>query len=138
MCFGAALGLASPSAGAAAAGQPPPEPESAIAAHRRPADGLVLTRSEGRAAWPVSRVAVLQCSPTGGTHPRPLEACALLATVRGDLARLQLPGGRPCPRIYDPVTISAMGVWGGRNVSAQRTYGNACDLRNTLGAVGAF
>ncbi len=98
----------------------------------------MLTVSPGSAAWPPSRVVVLQCSPAGGTHPKAQEACKTLRGVGGDITKLKASAGAACPFSYDPVTVASVGIWGGHSVSSLHTYGNACELRNTLGAVGSF
>ncbi|MET9952990.1 SSI family serine proteinase inhibitor [Streptomyces sp. NPDC006339] len=94
---------------------------------------LVLTVGEGESAETatVLRAVTLTCSPTpGGTHPDPEAACAELAAADGDFGRLTvLPADRPCTREWDPVTVTGDGVWQGRRVSWQATYGNPCELR---------
>lgn len=84
------------------------------------ADGAVA-RTDGP-----SRV-LLTCSPDGGTHPSPTEACESLRAVGGQFARLPTVPDMFCPMIYDPVRVEAFGRWGGRWVSYSEVFGNRCE-----------
>ncbi|MFJ2030701.1 SSI family serine proteinase inhibitor [Streptosporangium sp. NPDC087985] len=100
---------------------------------------LVLGISEGPAILPMTRAVVLQCAPMGGgTHPRTPEACAALEPVNGELSKIEKSSGAICTLNYQPVTASSVGVWDDRFILSARTYGNACQARDELGAVGAF
>ncbi|MEV7964870.1 subtilase-type protease inhibitor [Sphaerisporangium sp. NPDC088356] len=100
---------------------------------------LVLVLGQGPDLVRPSRAVVLQCAPTeGGTHPRVREACAMLAGVGGDVQKLKGSSGTVCTSIYNPVTVSSVGVWDGHLLSSIRTFGNACELRSILGPVGSF
>lgn len=69
----------------------------------------------------------LECDPVGGTHPTPKEACAALAEVGGDFAKLpNAPGLPACPTTYAPVEAVAEGTWNGTPVSYKETFTNAC------------
>ncbi|GAA1402247.1 hypothetical protein GCM10009639_45470 [Kitasatospora putterlickiae] len=79
-------------------------------------------------------VVTLDCPPDGATtHPDPFTACRLLDSVNGDLDQLNVNPG-VCNQIYDPYTVTATGVYRGRTVSFQHTYGNRCVLLRTAGA----
>lgn len=80
----------------------------------------------------------LICEPRpAGMHPNAAAACADLERAGGDLDGL--PGRpRPCTREYDPVTATATGTYGGRPISWQRTFSNACVLESETGPVFSF
>jgi hypothetical protein len=50
--------------------------------------------------------------------------------VDGDFTKLRGTGTDVCIEIYDPVTVTATGVWGDRGITWERTYPNKCYLRN--------
>ncbi|MEV6926883.1 SSI family serine proteinase inhibitor [Dactylosporangium sp. NPDC051485] len=106
----------------------------AAQAGARPGTSLVLTVAKGEPARPVQRRAVLTCQPAGGSHRQARDACAQLSKVGGRFERLQLDGGA-CTMQYDPVTVTASGSWKGRKVAYRHTFGNACTLATTTGAV---
>ncbi|QPP05467.1 protease inhibitor protein [Streptomyces bathyalis] len=91
---------------------------------------LVLTVGKGSdaATSVVQRAVVLNCAPTaGGSHPSAARACADVNAVGGRFQEL-LAAGTPgmCTRIWDPVVVTADGVWKGQRVSWQHTFGNSC------------
>lgn len=102
---------------------------------------LVLTVGEGETATTTAplRATTLSCTPRPtGTHPEPDAACAELDSVGGDFTVLGSgPGDGFCPMVHDPVVVTATGVWDGRRVHYERTYGNAC-LMGTEGAATVF
>ncbi|MFI5908985.1 SSI family serine proteinase inhibitor [Dactylosporangium sp. NPDC051541] len=98
---------------------------------------LVLTVAKGESTVPAQQRASLTCQPAGGSHKQARTACAELAKVGGRFDRLQLAGGA-CTMVYDPVTVTASGRWKGRKVAYQHTFGNACTLTTTTGAVFSF
>lgn len=70
--------------------------------------------------------AVLNCFPSAGSsHPRPEEACAVLARVSGDFAKLPAHN-RSCPPLGRPVTVVAEGTWRTRPRGFAHTYPNLC------------
>jgi hypothetical protein len=75
-----------------------------------------------------ARVVTLTCDPDGGSHPHVSEACTRLRAVDGDFTKLR--GTGICPLVWDPVTVTASGVWHDRVINWQRTYSNKCFLRN--------
>jgi hypothetical protein len=82
---------------------------------------------------------VLQCDPTGGTHPKAAEACADVAKAGGDLA--QMPAGanpQACFMIYAPVTVTAQGKWQGQPVRFTKKYPNTCVMHDKTGSVFDF
>jgi hypothetical protein len=74
----------------------------------------------------------LECDPPGGDHPRPKAACAELAAVGGDPAKIEPTRHMACFLIYQPVTVKIAGSWHGTAVDWQHTYGNGCDARRAL------
>ena len=98
---------------------------------------LKLTVRAGEQARPAQRRSTLICDPPAGTHPRAREACAALAAVGGDFSALHVDGGA-CTMQYDPVTVTAIGLWRGQPVRYRHTFGNGCVLRTETGPVFAL
>ncbi|MEU3725482.1 SSI family serine proteinase inhibitor [Streptomyces sp. NPDC031705] len=96
-----------------------------------------VTAGEDAAHGTVLRAATLVCAPRpGGTHPDPAAACAELRAAGASLDALAAP--RPdtaCTREWNPVTVTAEGVWQGRRLSYTYTFGNPCGLRSTTGVL---
>ncbi|MEU2430621.1 subtilase-type protease inhibitor [Streptomyces sp. NPDC007861] len=105
---------------------------------------LVLTLGHGdeAATATVERAVTLSCAPApAGSHPSPESACQELAAVDGQFGLLSRTPDGPCTRQWDPVTITATGVWQGKQVGWSATYGNACEMTASLtegGSVFAF
>ncbi|AXI80802.1 subtilase-type protease inhibitor [Peterkaempfera bronchialis] len=114
---------------------------SAAPAGLYPPSALVLTLSPGGGTDPdasVARAVTLSCAPTpSGTHPAPEQACALLARSGGSFAALR-GRQRRCPATADPVTVTAEGVWRGRQVSYRGSFANRCVLLAARGPVFDF
>lgn len=104
---------------------------------------LVLTVGKGTdaASAAVQRAAVLNCAPKpSGSHPASARACAELASVDGRFQQLvtaEAPGAM-CTRIWDPVVVTADGVWKGQRTSWQHTFANSCTLEKSGRSVFAF
>lgn len=104
---------------------------------------LVLTVGKGTdaATAGIQRAVVLSCAPrAGGSHPAAEQACAEVRSVDGQFQQLvaaDAPGAM-CTKIWDPVVVTADGVWQGQRVSWQHTFANPCTLSNTGGSVFAF
>ncbi|MGP4003892.1 subtilase-type protease inhibitor [Streptomyces sp. 8N706] len=104
---------------------------------------LILTvgKGEDAATAAVQRAVTLRCTPRpGGDHPAPAEACTQLRAVNGEFAALTdtAGSGTVCTRIWDPVVVTAEGVWEGRRVSWTHTFANQCVLDGTQGSVFSF
>ncbi|WP_411080080.1 subtilase-type protease inhibitor [Streptomyces sp. cmx-18-6] len=105
---------------------------------------LVLTVAQGEdpLTATVERAVTLTCAPTArGTHPAPEAACSELDSVGGQFTQLAQPSSdRMCTRQWNPVVITAHGVWQGKRVAFSTTYGNACELAGSMNdsAVYAF
>lgn len=96
---------------------------------------LVLTVAPGDATADVARAVTLSCAPgPQGTHPDPRGACTALNTTGGALDTLLAAPDRDraCPMHYDPVTVTADGVWKGTRVSWKHTFSNGCTMGATL------
>ncbi|MGW3207713.1 SSI family serine proteinase inhibitor [Streptomyces sp. NPDC001135] len=77
---------------------------------------------------------LLLCDPLPLGYARAAEACADLAAVEGDIARI--PKKKVfCPMIFAPVTVHAHGQWNGRPVDYQQTYSSKCVMEARTGAV---
>ncbi|GAB3725586.1 SSI family serine proteinase inhibitor [Nocardiopsis nanhaiensis] len=79
-----------------------------------------------------SSLAALECDPAGGTHPRAEEACEAIEEAGGSIAEVD-SSGAPCTMIYQPVTVTSTGY-----EEYEETFGNACVLDTTKGAVFDF
>ncbi|GAB2448888.1 hypothetical protein GCM10027187_15210 [Streptosporangium sandarakinum] len=100
---------------------------------------LVLTATPGEQfSAAASRSALLVCDPTRGSHPQGAQACGQLSVVNGEFTALRPLPGVACTMQYDPVTVTASGIWDGRTVRYQHTFGNSCVMRSTTGSVFAF
>ncbi|MFJ6751171.1 MULTISPECIES: subtilase-type protease inhibitor [unclassified Streptomyces] len=103
---------------------------------------LVLTvgQGAGRADATVQRAVTLSCTPGGaGSHPNPKAACAQLRAVSGEFSEVTgSPDGRLCTKEWNPLVVTADGVWQGRRVSYTHTFANPCELTGGQGAVFEF
>ncbi|OEV30727.1 hypothetical protein AN219_09220 [Streptomyces nanshensis] len=104
---------------------------------------LVLTVGKGSdaATTTVERAVVLNCAPKpSGTHPAAGTACAEVRSVNGRFQQLVTDAapGMMCTRIWDPVVVTADGVWKGQRVSWQHTFANSCTMNKSGGSVFAF
>ena len=84
-------------------------------------------------------VVELTCDPVAGTHPDAQLACLQLDQVDGDIATM--PGTEAhifCPMIFQPITVSATGLWRGRTVLFQDRYTNGCERDNKTGNLFRF
>uniref|UniRef100_A0AAU2K1T6 Probable subtilase-type protease inhibitor n=1 Tax=Streptomyces sp. NBC_00049 TaxID=2903617 RepID=A0AAU2K1T6_9ACTN len=89
----------------------------------------------------VVRASTLSCAPSArGTHPDPKAACAALNSTDGAFDRLLASPNpdRACPMHYDPVTVTADGVWQGSRVAWKYTFSNACVMSATLNGNAVF
>ncbi|MER5910894.1 protease inhibitor [Streptomyces sp. NPDC001982] len=96
---------------------------------------LVLTTGHGDDAATVTpeRAVTLTCAPTAsGSHPAAAEACAELRGAGGDLDALTARDDVQCTKEYNPVIVTVQGVWQGKRVSYERTFGNEC-VKNSYG-----
>ncbi|MET9609540.1 subtilase-type protease inhibitor [Streptomyces sp. NPDC006512] len=103
---------------------------------------MVFTVAQGdTAAATVVRASTLSCMPAAtGTHPDPAAACGALNATGGAFDRLLAAPDpdRACPMHYDPVTVTADGVWQGSRVSWKHTFSNTCAMSATLNGNAVF
>lgn len=96
---------------------------------------LVLTMGHGYSAATATpeRAATLNCAPTAsGTHPAAIKACAELRAYGGDFDALSDRDGAMCTKQFNPVVVTAVGVWQGKRVSYEHTFANEC-VKNSSG-----
>jgi hypothetical protein len=118
-----ATAVCGPLTGAAVAGP------DAVAPSLYAPSALVLTTGHGADAATATpeRAVTLNCAPTAsGTHPAAVQACAELRGVDGDFGSLKARDDVWCTKLYNPVVVTVEGVWQGRRVSYQHTFGNTC------------
>ncbi|MEU4686559.1 SSI family serine proteinase inhibitor [Streptomyces xinghaiensis] len=125
---GLALALPVLPAGPAAAASPAAAPGSSLT--------LTITPDQPSGSGPRTTV-TLECDPPGGTHPRPKEACATLAAADGYFERIA-PGSAGCTGLWAPVTVTADGTWGAREVSFTERYSNRGCAAAATGGVFRF
>ncbi|MET9881929.1 SSI family serine proteinase inhibitor [Streptomyces sp. NPDC006430] len=101
---------------------------------------LSITAGEDATYGTALRAVTLVCAPTpGGTHPAPARACAELRAHSAQLDAVTAPRGNvDCTREWNPMTVTADGVWQGHRFSYSYTFGNPCGLRHTAGALFGF
>ncbi|MFD5424285.1 subtilase-type protease inhibitor [Streptomyces sp. NPDC127084] len=120
----------------ATANAAPASPESLYAP-----SALVLAVGHGddAATAGVDRAVTLSCAPTpSGSHPDSTAACSELMAVDGQFGLIGSTPTTPCTRQWDPITVTAAGVWQGQRVSWTTTYGNACEMRARLADSAVF
>lgn len=84
-------------------------------------------------------VVELTCDPDGGSHPDAQTACMQLSQVDGDIAHLPPTQAHIfCPMIFQPITVTATGVWRGQPVRFQDRYTNSCERDNKTGLLFRF
>lgn len=100
---------------------------------------LSVGRGDNAATATVERAATLSCAPRpGGTHPSPASACKELRSVDGEFSALTAPSERICTRQWDPVVVTATGVWEGKQVTWETTFGNACEMAGSMAESSVF
>ncbi|MEU9081963.1 SSI family serine proteinase inhibitor [Streptomyces sp. NPDC048357] len=101
---------------------------------------LGVTAGQDAGSGTVLRAVTLACSPTpGGTHPNPVAACAELRANGSRLDALAAPAADAvCTREWNPMTVTADGVWQGRRLNYTYTFANPCGFRNTTGVLFDF
>ncbi|MFJ3230884.1 subtilase-type protease inhibitor [Streptomyces sp. NPDC086787] len=131
--WAATLGLAAAAVCGPLTGASVASPPSAPASLYAPS-ALVLTTGHGADIATVTpeRAVILNCAPSAsGTHPAAPLACAELRSVGGNLDALTARNTQ-CTKEYNPVLITVQGVWQGKRVSYERTFGNEC-VKNSFG-----
>lgn len=101
---------------------------------------LTVARGEDPLTATVERAVTLTCAPTvEGTHPTPAAACKELAAVQGKFSELTAgPSNRTCTRHWDPIVVTAHGVWQGERVQFSTAYGNVCEMAGSMNGNAVF
>ncbi|MFD4630881.1 subtilase-type protease inhibitor [Streptomyces sp. NPDC058284] len=98
---------------------------------------LVFTVGQGEDAGSatVERAVTLTCAPRpGGSHPAAAAACAELNQVNGQFTALVGSSSDAiCTKEWQPVTVTAAGVWNGKHVAWSKTFANRCEMKAGLG-----
>ncbi|MEU9290595.1 SSI family serine proteinase inhibitor [Streptomyces sp. NPDC048275] len=112
-------------------------PAHALPEEAAESNSLHLTVSSGDDHTSSIIGTLLHCDPPRG-HSHAAEACKELAAADGDIARIPVKPDVVCSMIYAPVTASASGEWGGRQVEYSRTFSNSCVMDAETGSVFAL
>ncbi|MEU7554190.1 subtilase-type protease inhibitor [Streptomyces sp. NPDC044571] len=101
---------------------------------------LGVANGEDASTGTVLRAVTLVCAPKpGGTHPSPKAACAELRANASELDALAAPQGNvDCTKEWNPMTVTADGVWQGHRINYAYTYGNPCGMRHADSALFRF
>ncbi|MEV7683517.1 SSI family serine proteinase inhibitor [Streptomyces sp. NPDC088341] len=101
---------------------------------------LGITAGDNTTTGTVLRAVTLNCAPTAsGTHPDATGACAELRAAGAQLDTITTRGSRAvCSKEWNPVTVTAEGVWEGKRFSYLHTFGNLCAKDSGSGAVFDF
>ncbi|MFD3513460.1 subtilase-type protease inhibitor [Streptomyces sp. NPDC058657] len=141
IALGAALALGGLATTATAAPVAPPVATAPAASIYAPSE-LVLTIGYGDSASTaaIQRAVSLGCSSGGvGSHPDAPGACAQLRAAGGNFDKVtKAPSTTYCTREWNPVVVTAEGVWEGRRVAYEHTFANPCALRAGQGQVFNF
>jgi hypothetical protein len=99
---------------------------------------LIMTVADGTEhAQSGAHSVVLFCTPPAGDHPASARACADLSATDGSFT---VPPAHDtfCYFIYQPVTVTAEGLWKGQAVFYQRSYPNRCMMLRATGGLFSF
>ncbi|WP_078078719.1 subtilase-type protease inhibitor [Streptomyces niveus] len=103
---------------------------------------LVLTVTDGadHKTGTVQRAVTLSCAPTpSGSHPDAVTACAELKKNGAKFDAITTSAtNRVCTKEWEPVTVTADGVWEGQHVNYAHTFSNSCAMDGGRGAVFTF
>jgi Subtilisin inhibitor-like len=78
--------------------------------------------------------ASLTCPPNGGSHPNPVAACEQLTRVDGRIEGIPEDPG-PCTLEFDPVIVTATGIWNGEPRHYKQEFSNRCVAVRATGGV---
>ncbi|NUS72716.1 MAG: protease inhibitor [Corynebacteriales bacterium] len=70
-------------------------------------------------------------------HPHAAQACEALDAAGGDFDQLQHQDSA-CVLLFDPITVTARGIYNQRVIQWQHTYGNECQMRAATGEMFVF
>lgn len=112
-------------------------PARASAAQPRPLGDFALFSRAVSGSEPLY-MATLACDPDGGTLPGAHAACDQLRAADGRIDRVPATA-TPCPLVYAPVRVIAVGLWHAHLRSYDQTFFNRCAaIRATGGVIFAF
>ncbi|MFD5701567.1 subtilase-type protease inhibitor [Streptomyces lasiicapitis] len=142
IALGAALALGGLATAATAAPAPVAVKPAAPAASGYAPSELVLTIGYGdkAATASIQRAVTLGCSSTGiGSHPDAPGACDQLRAVGGKFDKVtKAPSNAVCTKEWNPIVVTAQGVWEGRRVNYEHTFANPCAMTVGQGQVFNF
>ncbi|MFI9722546.1 subtilase-type protease inhibitor [Streptomyces sp. NPDC052396] len=139
IALGSALALGSLVAAGTMATAAPAQPAAQHSLYAPSA--LVLTIGQGDSATAgIQRAVTLSCMPgPSGTHPDSSTACAQLRQVGGKFDELTATKADTfCTKEWNPVTVTAAGVWEGQRVNYSHTFGNPCTAKAAKSTVFEF
>ncbi|EPH40141.1 putative protease inhibitor SIL-V3 [Streptomyces aurantiacus JA 4570] len=126
---------------AATAAPAPAKPAAPAVSGYAPSE-LVLTIGYGdnAATASIQRAVTLGCSSGGvGSHPDAPGACHQLRMVGGKFDKVtKAPTNTACTKEWNPIVVTAEGVWEGRRVNYEHTFANPCALTAGQGQVFNF
>jgi hypothetical protein len=111
---------------------PAPLPSAALASRSKTELTLAYMADAGYAT-----AVVLRCSPVGGSHPKPVQACNLLTKAAGQPGRL-VARMSMCMMLYAPITAEITGNWQGKKMKWSKKYGNTCEMTRATGILFTF
>ncbi|WP_330177188.1 subtilase-type protease inhibitor [Streptomyces sp. NBC_01498] len=101
---------------------------------------LAVTDGADHTTGTVRRAVTLSCAPTpSGSHPDPVAACSELKQNGAKFDTVTASAtNRVCTKEWEPVTVTADGVWDGQRVAYAHTFANSCAMDGGRGAVFTF
>lgn len=101
---------------------------------------LTVTDGADHKTGTVQRAVTLSCAPTpSGSHPDAVTACAELKKNGAKFDAITTSAtNRVCTKEWEPVTVTADGVWEGQRVNYAHTFSNSCAMNGGRGAVFTF
>ncbi|WP_405620984.1 subtilase-type protease inhibitor [Streptomyces sp. NBC_01511] len=135
-----------PATGAAIGGVPAPADTGATRSTGEKSlyapSALVLTVTDGadHKTGTVQRAVTLSCAPSpSGSHPDAVAACSELKRNGAKFDAITTSAtNRVCTKEWEPVTVTADGVWEGQRVNYAHTFSNSCAMDGGRGAVFTF
>lgn len=137
-----AIPTGAPAEGASIGGVPASGTEPAGAESLYAPSALVLTVTDGadHETGTVRRAVTLSCAPApSGSHPDPAAACSELKKNDAKFDSITTSAtNRVCTKEWEPVTVTADGVWEGKRVEYVHTFSNSCAMNGGRGVVFTF
>ena len=98
-----------------------------------PTRAVTISIEPGTGSGNPTKTVDVDCRSVSGSHPHADTVCAALERVGGDITALQPRADVACSMLYDPVTVTASGIWDGRQFWLRRTFGNRCQMEAVEG-----